>query len=244
MTQPRPKPSDRILVRQMQPGDIDQVEAMSDRIYPGQGWERPQLESHLNVFPHGQLVAVDTVTNSVVGCASSLIIDWDEYRFDADELDRTAGGWFTNHDPEHGRTLWGADVESHPDFRRMGIGRKLYTARRQLCRELNLLRIRAGARLRGYREYRDAMSPEDYVIRVVNRELNDPTLSFQLHHGFRVLAVIRGHLKGDRESCGHVAIIEWINHQAAKRSDFQRRDPRFGRRRRPADRAEQSNPGT
>ena len=109
------------------------------------------------------------------------------------------------------------------------MGSKIYKARRELVERLGLLRIRAGARLRGYHRYAHRMSAEEYVIKVVNGELRGPTLSFQLKHGFHVLAVVSGYLRHDPESLGYAAVIEWINEAIAKPQDYAGRVLRFER---------------
>jgi hypothetical protein len=98
-----------------------------------------------------------------------------------------------------------------PALQGPGIGTRLYEARRALVRRLGLRRIRAGARLRGYHRVADRMTPEEYVRAVERGELYDPTLSFQLKRGFRVLAVVGGYLRHDPESLGYAAVIEWLN---------------------------------
>ncbi len=199
-----------VLVRNTRSSDFDSIIQLSERIYSHSApWRRDQLESHLNVFPEGQFVAVDQ-DGSVVGMAASLIIRWDEYRFDESWRDYTDHGMFTNHDPVEGHTLYGAEVMVDPGRRSRGIGSRLYRARRTLTERLGLLRIRAGARLRGYSRHAGRMSPADYVAAVVHGELRDPTLSFQLKEGFRVLGVVEGYLAHDPESLGHAAVIEWV----------------------------------
>lgn len=199
-------------VQQMRPEHFDGIAALSQAVYPtSPPWSRAQLESHLKVFPEGQLVAIERATGRVVGMAASLIVLWDDYDMDTAWRDFTARGMFTNHDPAMGRTLYGAEVMAHPDYQGRGIGKLLYAARRDLVRRFGLLRIRAGARLRGYHRYAAAMPPDEYVRRVVAGELRDPTLSFQLGHGFKVLKVVSGYLKDDPESLGYAAVIEWIN---------------------------------
>ena len=203
-----------IHVRNTLPHDFADIIGLTRRVYTGAvPWEKEQLASHLQVFPEGQLVAVDE-NEKVVGMASSLIIRWDDYRFDDSWKDFTAGGMFTNHDAVHGRTLYGAEVMVDPDCRSLGIGSLLYKARRVLVERLGLLRIRAGARLRGYGRHAQKMSATEYAHAVVRGELRDPTLSFQLKHGFKVLAVIPGYLKNDPESAGFAALIEWLNEKA------------------------------
>ena len=71
------------------------------------------------------------------------------------------------------------------------------------------------------------MSPEEYAEAVVKGTLSDPTLSFQLKRGFKVLAVARDYLRHDPESFGHAAVIEWINPQVATPADYGHGDPRY-----------------
>ncbi len=225
---------DAVVVRPTRMSDLPAIIDMGSQLYPGgEPWRREHLASHLEVFPEGQLVAENTRDGRVLGMASSLIVNWDDYDFTGNWRHFTDRGYFTNHDPEHGRTLYGADIMVAPDAQGMGVGKKLYAARRELCRRLGLARIRAGSRLRGYHRVAAEMSAEDYVVKVIHGELTDPTLTFQLKQGFRVLAVIKGYLPDDPESHGHAAVIEWINHQVAQPRDYRRRDPRFGRHRKP-----------
>ncbi len=183
-------------------------------------WNEKQLGSHLEVFPEGQFVAVESSTERVVGMAASLIILWDDYEIDSDWHDLTEHGTFVNHDPENGHTLYGAEIMVRPGLQGRGIGKKLYRQRRELTERLGLLRIRAGARLRGYSQYAGQMSAADYVHSVVRGEIGDPTLSFQLRQGFHVLAVVQGYLRKDHESLGYAAVIEWINENVARPQDY------------------------
>lgn len=202
--------------------------ALCRRVYPATSpWRVDQLESHLTRFPEGQFVIVESATGNVVGMASSLIVRWDDYAFDADWREWTAGGTFANHDPENGRTLYGAEVMVDPTIQRRGLGKRLYRARRRLVRELGLRRIRAGARLRGYHRHADRLTPEQYAQAVVRGELRDPTLSFQLREGFDVVAVVHSYLHDDPESLGYAAVIEWLNPDLARPEDSAGRDPRY-----------------
>src|SRR5690606_7290129 len=134
--------------------------------------------------------------------------------------DFTDRGMFTNHDPVMGRTLYGAEVMVHPEIRGSGVGGRLYDARRDLAVRLGLLRIRAGARLRGFQKHAGRMTAEEYVRRVARGSLRDPTLSFQLNRGFHILAVVEGYLRHDPESLGWAAVIEWLNPDLATPADW------------------------
>ncbi|GIW50830.1 MAG: hypothetical protein KatS3mg081_0185 [Gemmatimonadales bacterium] len=212
--------ADDYIVRNTRLSDAPGIIELSRLVYPhSPSWNETQLASHLRVFPEGQFVAIHRHTGEVVGMAASLIVLWDEYDMEASWRDFTDAGMFTNHNPK-GRTLYGAEVMVHPDFQGLGIGTRLYQARRELVRRLGLLRIRAGARLRGYHRYADRLSPAEYVRALVRGELADPTLTFQLRRGFQVLAVVKGYLRYDPESLGNAAVIEWINPDVATPKDY------------------------
>jgi GNAT superfamily N-acetyltransferase len=224
-------PADTFLIRNTCLEDFEAIGRLSGDVYPGSPpWGDAQLSSHLRVFPAGQFVAVERASGRVVGMAASLIVLWDDYHITDSWRDFTDHGMFTNHDPG-GRTLYGAEVMVHPSLQGHGIGGLLYRSRRDLVRRLGLLRIRAGGRLPGYHCVADRMSADEYVIRVVNRELRDPTLSFQLRHGFRVIAVVSSYLRYDPESRGWAAVIEWVNREVATRRDTYGRSPHFARHR-------------
>jgi ribosomal protein S18 acetylase RimI-like enzyme len=204
-----------LVVRNTTPDDFDAIIAVTGCVYPGApAWTREQLASHLRVFPEGQFVAVRKDTGAVVGVAASLIVLWDQYDLTTSWRDFTDAGMFTNHDPARGRTLYGAEIMVDPSTQGMGVGSRLYAARERLTRELGLLRIRAGARLRDYHKWANELNATEYVAKVVRGALIDRTLSFQLHRGFHVLGVVADYLRHDPESLGNAAVIEWLNPDA------------------------------
>lgn len=221
------KPSE-VVVRNTRPGDVAGIIGLTRSVYPtSPPWTEKQLASHLAVFPEGQFVAVDEKAGRVVGMTASLIVYWDDYDIDTSWRDFTDHGMFTNHDPDRGRTLYAAEAMVHPEAQGTGVGSRLYDARRQLAYHLALRRIRAGARLRGYHRYADRMTAVEYAMAVSREEIRDPTVSFQLHRGFRIVAVVPGYLHHDPESLGYAAIIEWRNPKVPDPADAPLPDPRF-----------------
>ncbi len=223
------KSTSEILVRNTRPEDFEQISALSARVYSNVSrWTPEYLSSHVNIFPEGQFVAVEKETKRVLGMASSLIVMWDEYDMTDTWRDFTDGGLFTNHDPDNGHTLYGAEIMVDPDMQGRGVGSKIYAARRRLVKKMRLWRIRAGARLRGYHRVADEMGAEEYVLEVVRGRLKDPTLSFQLKHGFEVLAVVPDYLHQDPDSRGYAAVIEWLNPDIARlMREYSLQDTRF-----------------
>ena len=201
--------------------DFPGIIELTKKTYPfTEPYDEEQLASQRQVFPEGQFVVIEKRTGKVVGFSASLIIDWDDYEDHAEWFDITGNGYFTNHDPQKGKTLYGAEVMVDPEKRGQGVGKIIYGAREDLVRRLALLRIRAGARLRDYHRKAHKMTAEDYVKAVVSGRYSDRTLSFQLKRGFQVITVVRNYLVGDPESLGYAAIIEWINHAVAEPEDY------------------------
>jgi predicted amidohydrolase/GNAT superfamily N-acetyltransferase len=220
--------SGRVLVRSTSPADFEGIIELCRKVYPNTPpWTREQLLSHLAHFPEGQIVAFDPETQTIVGMAASLIVDWDDYDMTDNWRDFTDRGFFTNHDPTYGRTLYGAEVMVDPEWRGQGVGGQLYDVRNQIAKRLRLLRIRAGARLRGYSKHADRMSPQAYTAAVSRGEIHDPTLSFQLKRGFRVLTVVSNYLTNDPESRGYAALIEWLNPEIALPKDYAAQPERY-----------------
>jgi len=172
------------------------------------GWTLKQFESHRNAFAEGQLLAL--ADGEVVGAASSLVVQWDDYALDHTRKSVTGEGFFTNHDTA-GRTLYGADLTVDVSRRGAGIARALYQAQRKLCRKLNLRRIISAARLPGYGAARDTMTPELYAQRVIWGDIQDAGLRLPLSQGFQFCGIIRDYLPEDRESEGHAALVVWLN---------------------------------
>jgi len=219
-----------VIVRNTEPRDFAGITDLCRRIYPDTPpWNAEQLSSHLRLFPGGQFVAVFGAEEKVVGMSASLIVDWEDYDILESWEQFTADGMFTNHDPQRGRTLYGAEVIVDPTLQHHGIGDKLYCARRALTESHKLLRIRAGSRLRGYAHHSEC-KPEDYVVEVVEGLKYDPTLSFQLKEGFHVLAVVPHYLSDDPESLGYAAVIEWLNPQLIRDEHIANRPTRFLRK--------------
>lgn len=171
-------------------------------------WQAEELEHHLSVFPEGQLVATDE-TGEILGSASSLIIDWDDYSEGAKWSTITGDGSFDTHNPL-GKTLYGADMGVDPAAHRRGIGTRLYEVRKKFVRERGLKRLLTGGRIPGYGKVSNDLTPLEYVTEVVSGRRKDPTLSFQLANGMVVLDVVPEYLE-DTQSGGFATLLEWLN---------------------------------
>ncbi len=204
--------AETFLVVNSKPEMVSQLEAVQRACFPTLAEEEiitaAHYAAHIQRFPEGQFVVLNEA-GRVVACSTDFRtrVDFDHFQhryFEA--VDRN---WLGRHDPE-GDWLYGADIGVLPQYRRKGIAFLLYEARRNLIRRLNLKGHVAGGLLRGFPEYKEKMSPEEYVARVTSGELFDPTLSVQLKAGFKVHGVIHNYV--DDPSCdGKAAFIVWRN---------------------------------
>ncbi len=199
----------KLIIRPTALSDIDALLQLQAKVYPTiEPWNRDHLVHQLEVFPQGQLVAV--LSGRLVGCASSLVILWDEWTDEHDWKQITAAGTFDTHNPA-GFTLYGAEVFVDPRLRGKRLGHALYEGRRKICKQLNLRRIIACGRLPGYHAVAHQMSVELYAKKILWGDLVDPVLSFQLREGFRYCGIMYDYLPDDHDSQGHAALIAWIN---------------------------------
>ena len=171
-------------------------------------WREHHIEKLLEIFPEGQLCV--TVEGKVAACALTIIVNYDHYGDDHTYQQITGNYTFKTHDPD-GDVLYGIDVFVHPDFRGLRLGRRLYDARKALCENLNLKAIVAGGRIPDYHKYADRMSPREYLNKVKQSEIYDPTLSFQLSNDFHVVKILKNYMPGDEESQEFATLLEWNN---------------------------------
>ncbi len=196
-------------VRQLAPTDFEAVCELERQCFPGMSpWTHEQLRSHLAHFPEGQIVV--EYEGRVVASSSSLVVDFSEYEEWHDWTLIAADGTISNHDPE-GDTLYGIEMMVHPDYRGMRLSRRLYDARKELARRLNLSRIIIGGRIPGYAQFASEMTAREYVEYVTFSDLYDPVLTPQLANGFVIKGLISGYLESDSDSAGYATHLEWTN---------------------------------
>lgn len=214
--------SPRLELRRLTPDDFEAVVALQLLCFPNmEPWSRAHFDSQLRHFPEGQ-VGIE-LDGELIATAAALIVDDAEYEDWHDWRDIADSGYIRNHDPE-GDTLYGIEMQVHPDHRGMKLSRRLYDARKELCRRKNLVRMRIGGRIPGYAEVKDEMSAADYVRAVIEKRRYDPVLTSQLSNGFHLVQVVPAYLTEDEDSAGYATMLQWVN------LDYQR--PQAGRHRR------------
>ena len=199
----------KTVIRPLRIDDFEALVAMQQRCFPGMmPWTREQIESQIKTFPEGQLCV--EIDGQLAASSSSLIINydpnfaWHDWKKVADD------GFIRNHNPK-GDTLYGIEIMVDPEFRGMRLSRRLYDARKQLCRDRNLARMIIGGRIPGYKAHAGDHTAREYVEGVITKTFYDPVLTAQLANGFSLRGLIPNYFPSDEASCGYATFLEWVN---------------------------------
>lgn len=165
------------------------------------------IEAYARTFPEGYFVA--RAGGTLVGQGAGIYLDFDFDHPQHTIVEITGENQCGNHDPD-GDWYYGTDISVHPEYRGLGIGKRLYEARKNLVVRDGKRGIIAGASLPGYFEHRHEMTVPEYVDRVVAGDLVDPTLSFQMANGFQVRGLLENYMD-DPADDGWAALIVWEN---------------------------------
>jgi predicted amidohydrolase/ribosomal protein S18 acetylase RimI-like enzyme len=199
----------RVKVRRLALSDFASVVALQEQCFPKMPpWTHDQFESMVSTFPEGQICV--ELEGEIVASSSSLMLDFDLYSDWHDWGKISDRGYIRNHDPK-GNTLYGIEIMVHPAHRGLRLARRLYEARKELCREKNLERLVIGGRIPGYQQHQGELSAQEYVDRVEKKALYDPVLTTQLSNGFALLRLIPDYLPSDEDSAGFATHMEWVN---------------------------------
>ncbi len=165
------------------------------------------VEMQCEKFPEGGFVVLDG--ERVIGFGMGVFVDFDldDFQHHIDEAVGPTGSEF--HDPD-GEWYYGTDIAVHPEYRGMGVGRRLYELRKDVVRRYNRAGIIAGGVIPGFAKHKHTMSAEEYVRKVAAGELTDPTLSFQISNGFEARGVIAGYMR-DEAVDNYASFIVWHN---------------------------------
>ncbi|GKW48896.1 bifunctional GNAT family N-acetyltransferase/carbon-nitrogen hydrolase family protein [Halomonas sp. NCCP-2165] len=190
--------------------DYPQLKTLMDKVYDdiGGAWPKLTIDRLVQEFPDGQLVIEDDEV--IVGVALTALVDYDTFS-NPHRYDDLIGSREVILNEPDGDAMYGLDVLIDPAYRGYRLGRRLYEARKELCRSMNLRAILAGGRIPQYHEYAEELSPSEYIDKVARRELHDPILSFQLANDFQVKRLLRKYLPEDEKSQGFATLLEWNN---------------------------------
>jgi len=209
----------KVKIRSLQLDDYAQLSQSFTRTYSDGSdvfWSREQIEKLITIFPEGQIVVV--ADNKIVGCALSIIVDYDMVKNDHTYASVTGQETFNTHNPE-GNILYGIEVFIHPEFRGLRLARRMYDYRKELCETLNLKAIMFGGRIPNYHKYAQDLRPKEYIHKVSKKEIFDPVLTFQLSNDFHVRKVMTNYIPNYHKYAQDLRPKEYI-HKVSKKEIF------------------------
>lgn len=163
--------------------------------------------AYARTFPEGFFLCLDG--DRLVGQGAGIFLDFDFDHPQHSIAEITGEHQCGNHDPD-GDWYYGTDIVVRPDYRRRGIGKRLYELRKDVVRRHNKKGIIAGGHIVGFADHKHEMSAAEYVDKVSKRELYDATLTFQLDNGFEARGVLADYL--DEPALDNwAALIVWEN---------------------------------
>ncbi|WP_046181345.1 GNAT family N-acetyltransferase [Domibacillus tundrae] len=169
-------------------------------------WDKEQLANHVQLFPEGAFCI--EINKDIVGSMTALIVDYKQGDTHSWE-EMTDNGCIRNHNSS-GNTLYVVDISVKPAYRKLGIAKKMMQAMYETVVHLNLDRLLGGGRMPGYHKYANKLTPEQYIQKVTEGELNDPVITFLMRCG-RVPVDVMGNYLKDAESLNCAALMEWKN---------------------------------
>lgn len=210
------EPASYIIIKPTTAAYADSMERLTSIVYnmdaraEEECLDARHFRHHVDVFPEGQFIAVDTRTDEVVGLTVSMLVDFDPLvPHHGSWWDAIGQGWLTPHTPT-GEWMYGVESCVHPAYQGCGIGSKLMNARFDVLRRLNLRGMIAGSAIIDYPAVASEVSVEQYIQDVAAGRRFDTNLTKQLHKGFRAAALLPGYLSVE-ETGGWGVLIVWDN---------------------------------
>lgn len=182
-----------------------------DVVYGEEGITDGAVLQQIARFPEGQFVAITQDDPPlVVAMAATMIVSRPPTAPPLTWLEAMGGTGISKHDP-NGQWLYGVEMAVLPDYRRHGIGTTLYQKRFELVKRLNLRGWYAGGSLMGYHRFQGQLSVAEYAEKVIKGELIDPTVTMQMHRGFKPTCFIPDYLPDEPDAGNGAVLIVWEN---------------------------------
>jgi predicted amidohydrolase/predicted N-acetyltransferase YhbS len=199
--------------------NFEEIIQLSIKVYGNNlAMSHEMLNGQFNQFSLGQFIA--EMDGKIVGHCSTFIISKELAFKNHTYLEITGGGFAAKHE-EDGDYLYGMEVVVDPDCRNLRIGQRLYNARKSLCKDLNLKGIVFGGRMPNFhKKIQLVKTPEEYVRQVMNNQIKDPVLGFQIRNGFNFIKILKNYLPFDKQSCGYAALMLWENSEVKSDKKF------------------------
>lgn len=198
---------DKIIIKTYQNTDYHGVLSVLKDCYAGIDDNYASEEDMMELsesYPDGQLLAC--IGDEVVGVILSLLVSYDKVTKSPNMSELYDPALFKKMG-ENGDSLFALEILVKSTHKRKGIGKKLNEALTKVLINNNLKAFVGVSRLSGYGAVQHEMSVETYIVKVVNGELQDPSLSYNCHNGMLPQSAIPQYYPPDVASAGYGALV-------------------------------------
>lgn len=204
------KQKQQLEVRNAKFSDIENIVSLVGEVYKEMGsYKKEMIRGQISNFGDGCFVVLQG--DKIVAYSASLIIGEDLALKQHTWKAITANGYASTHNPD-GDYLYGYETCVDPSMRGYRIGQRIYNARKQVVNYYQLKGIIFGGRVPNFsKKHKKVKDIHDYIKKVQNKELKDPTLGFHLRNNFQIIGVLPNYLKNDAASMGYAVHLKWDN---------------------------------
>jgi predicted amidohydrolase/predicted N-acetyltransferase YhbS len=205
-----PQSKAKLIIRPARRKDARAIAELSAKVYgAADAFTQAEVRGQINNFAEGQFVA--EYEGAIVGHCATVVVT-EAQAFGPHTWEEITGGGYGRQVLAEADILYGFEVCVDPAFRRLRIGQRFYRKRRELCENLELKGIVFAGRMPGYaRQKRRFPDPQDYLDAVIEKEIKDPVIQFQIEQGYEPRRVLPAYIPQDRESGGNAVLMYWAN---------------------------------
>lgn len=196
-----------INIRKYTPADYKELLAILDDCYAGMDTEygsEQDFATLSNLFSDGQLIA--ECDGRVAGVILSLPVRFDYFNAIPvmAQLYDPAQFSVMSKDAD---SLFALEILVKNGYKRRGIGRSMNKAITEVLSAHGLKAFIGVSRLPGYAAHKDKLTAEEYISKVVSKEIEDPSLSYNCSNNMLPARAIAGYYPPDVQSAGYGALV-------------------------------------
>ncbi len=196
-----------INVRKYTPADYAKLLAVLDDCYADIDTEYGSEADFANLsslFPDGQLIA--ECDGNVAGVILSLPVRLDDFNVDP-TIDRLYDPAQFSTLSKDADSLFALEILVKNDYKRRGIGRSMNRAITNVLGAHGLKAFIGVSRLPGYAAHKSKMTAEQYISKVMSKEIQDPSLSYNCSNNMLPVRAIADYYPPDVQSAGYGVLV-------------------------------------
>ncbi len=199
----------KVEIRNAKVSDIAGINNLVMKVYEDEGYKRETIRGQISNFQEGCFVIL--INEEIVAYSASIIVKEKWALKPHTWAQITANGYGSTHN-SNGQYLYGYETCVDPDVRGHRLGQRIYNARIELVKFMNLKGIVFGGRIPSYsKRAKKHPNVEEYIKLIQDKKVKDTTLGFHLRNNFQVIGVLKKYLPNDEQSLGYAVHLKWDN---------------------------------